>query len=149
MEYYSALKKTEIIMPFPATWKDLECVILSEAKEREIWYIPYMWNLKSNGTNELTYKTETDSENKLIVTREERWGWKGVCWELEIDMYTLLYLKWITNKDLLYCTGNSAQCYVATWWEGSLRENWYICIAELLWCPLETITVLLIGYIAI
>ena len=36
MEYYSALKKTEIIMPFPATWKDLECVILSEAKEREI-----------------------------------------------------------------------------------------------------------------
>ena len=30
-----------------------------------------------------------------------------------IDMYTLLYLKWITNKDLLYSTGNSAQCYVA------------------------------------
>ena len=26
-----------------------------------------------------------------------------------IDMYTLLYLKWITNKDLLYSTGNSAQ----------------------------------------
>ena len=29
-----------------------------------------------------------------------------------IDMYTLLYLKWITNKDLLYSTGNSAQYYV-------------------------------------
>ena len=29
--------------------------------------------------------------------------------------YTLLYLKWITNKDLLYSTGNSAQCYVAAW----------------------------------
>ena len=28
-------------------------------------------------------------------------------------MYTLLYLKWITNKDLLYSTGNSAQSYVA------------------------------------
>ena len=28
------------------------------------------------------------------------------------DMYTLLYLKWITNKDLLYSTGNSAQYYV-------------------------------------
>ena len=23
--------------------------------------IPYMWNLKSNNTNELTYKTERDS----------------------------------------------------------------------------------------
>ena len=26
-------------------------------------------------------------------------------------MYTLLYLKWTTNKALLYSTGNSAQCY--------------------------------------
>ena len=33
--------------------------------------------------------------------------------ELGMDMYTLLYLKWITNKEPLYSTGNSAQCYVA------------------------------------
>ena len=32
-----------------------------------------------------------------------------------IDLYTLLYLKWITKKDLLYNTRNSAQCYVAAW----------------------------------
>ena len=30
-------------------------------------------------------------------------------------MYTLLYSKRITNKDLLHSTGNSAQCYVAAW----------------------------------
>ena len=30
-------------------------------------------------------------------------------------MYTLLYLKWITSKDLLYSTWNSAQCYVPAW----------------------------------
>ena len=30
-----------------------------------------------------------------------------------MDMYTGLYLKWTTNKDLLYSTRNSAQCYVA------------------------------------
>ena len=35
--------------------------------------------------------------------------------EFGINMYILLYLKWITNKDLLYSTGNSAQCYVAAW----------------------------------
>ena len=35
-----------------------------------------------------------------------------------MDMYTVLYLKWITDKDLLYSTGNSAQCYVASWREG-------------------------------
>ena len=32
-----------------------------------------------------------------------------------MDMCILLYLKWITNKDLLYSTGNSAQPYVAAW----------------------------------
>ena len=32
-----------------------------------------------------------------------------------MDMYTLLYLKWITDKDQLYATWNSAQCYVAAW----------------------------------
>ena len=38
--------------------------------------------------------------------------------EFGIDMYTLLYLKQITNKDLLYTIGNSAQCYVAAWMGG-------------------------------
>ena len=34
-----------------------------------------------------------------------------------MDMYTLLYLKWI-NKDLLWSTGNFTQCYVAAWMGG-------------------------------
>ena len=43
-----------------------------------------------------------------------------------MDMYTLLYLKWVTNKDLLYRTGNSAQSYLAAWMEGGLGENEYM-----------------------
>ena len=39
-------------------------------------------------------------------------------------MYTLLYLKWITNKDLLYSTWNSAQCYVAAWTGGEFEREW-------------------------
>ena len=39
---------------------------------------------------------------------------EGIFREFEMDMYTLLYFKWITNKDLLYSTGNSAPCYMAT-----------------------------------
>ena len=36
-------------------------------------------------------------------------GWEeGTVRESGIDMYTLLYLKWIINKALLYNTGNSA-----------------------------------------
>ena len=33
----------------------------------------------------------------------------GIVREFGIDMYTLLYVKRITSKDLLYSTGNSAQ----------------------------------------
>ena len=35
MDYYSAIKKNEI-MPFPATGIDLEIIILSEERERQI-----------------------------------------------------------------------------------------------------------------
>ena len=48
--------------------------------------------------------------------------------EFGINMYTLLYLKWITNKDLLHSTGNSAQSYVQPGWERSLRENEYMYV---------------------
>ena len=33
--------------------------------------------------------------------------------EFGMDKYILLYLKWITNKDLLYSIANCVQCYEA------------------------------------
>ena len=61
MEYYSALIKNEI-MPFATTWMDPEIFMLSEVTQRQIAYdITYMWNLK-NGTRELIYKTEIESQ---------------------------------------------------------------------------------------
>ena len=45
MEYYSAIKKNEI-MPFATTWMDLEIIILSEVKYQISYDITYMWNLK-------------------------------------------------------------------------------------------------------
>ena len=64
MEYYSAIKKKEL-MPFAATWMQLEIIILREVKserERQIPYdITYMWNLKYDA-NEPISKRETDSQ---------------------------------------------------------------------------------------
>ena len=41
-----------------------------------------------------------------------------------MNMYTLLYFKWITDKDLLYSTWKSAQCYVAAWMGGKFGGEW-------------------------
>ena len=41
-----------------------------------------------------------------------------------MDMYTRPHVKWITNKDLLSSTGNSAQCYVAAWMGGEFVGEW-------------------------
>ena len=35
MEYYSAIKKKNEIMPFATTWMDLEIIILSEISQKE------------------------------------------------------------------------------------------------------------------
>ena len=37
-------------------------------------------------------------------TKGGKWGWGGgvMNWEIGIDMYTLIYIKQITNKNLLY-----------------------------------------------
>ena len=62
-----------------------------------------------------------------------------------MDMYTLLYFKCITNKDLVYSTENSAQCYVAAWVGGQFWGQW-IRMAESLLCSPETFTALFISY---
>ena len=58
-------------------------------------------------------------------------------------MYTLLYLKWIINRNLLYSTGSSAQCGVAARvGRGVGRVDTCIWMAESLHCSPETITTL-------
>ena len=66
MKYYSAINKNEI-MPFVATWMDLEIIILSEVSQTEkdkYHDIMYTQNLKKKkeDINELIYKTEADSQ---------------------------------------------------------------------------------------
>jgi len=60
------------------------------------------------------YKTKTDTETlrTSLWLPGGRLG-EGIIRKFGMDIYTLLYLKWITNKDPLYSTCNFAQCYVA------------------------------------
>ena len=62
-----------------------------------------------------------------------------------MDMYTMLYLKQITNKSLLYSTWNSAQCYVAAWMGEEFEGEWirvYLCL-ESICCSPKTIYITL------
>ena len=46
--------------------------------------------------------------------------------ELGVDMYTLLYLKCVTNKILLYSMGILLNVMWEPGWGGSLGENGYM-----------------------
>ena len=54
---------------------------------------------------------QTEDIRRVIHCSPE---FRGIVRECGIGRYTLLYLKWITNKDQLYSTGNSAQYSVTT-----------------------------------
>ena len=86
--------------------------------------IPCMWHLKSFFTKQ---KETHRLQNEFMVVRVGM----GRHRDSGKFMYTLLYLKWIANKDLLYSTWNSAQCYVPAWWEEGLQGEMdtYICMA--------------------
>ena len=75
MEYYSAIKKNEI-MPFAATWMELEIIILSEVRERQIYDMSCMWNLKKwyKWTYLQNRERLKDIENKLMATRGKGGG---------------------------------------------------------------------------
>ena len=76
MKCHSAIKKNEI-MPFAATWMDLEIIVLSEVSQTEkdkYHMISLICGILKKATNELVYKTEIESdvENKLMVTKGEK-----------------------------------------------------------------------------
>ena len=64
MEYYSAIKKYNEIMPFVATWMDLKVVTLSEVRQRNI-NIGYHSYVKKE-KKQMNLSTETDLQTLKI-----------------------------------------------------------------------------------
>ena len=57
-----------------------------------------------------------------MVTRGKEGG--GINWEIGIAIYTLLYIKWINNKPLLYSTENSTQYSVMAYMGKESKNKW-------------------------
>ena len=51
-------------------------------------------------------------------------GGGGMNWEIGIDIYTLLYIKQINKKNLLFSTGNSTQYSVMTYIGVESKKEW-------------------------
>jgi len=84
MEYYSAIKRTKIL-PFAATWMQLEILILSEVsqteKDMDRMLSTCMWALKygHKGIYLQNRRRLTDLENRVSVAKGEGEGvgWTG------------------------------------------------------------------------
>jgi len=101
MEYYSAIKKNKI-MPFAATWIELETLILSEVsqKEKEKYHMISLI-LVSN----IQHKWTFPQKRKLWTWRIDLWlprvGESGRDWDRGVNRCKLLLLEWINNEILL------------------------------------------------
>ena len=117
MEYYSAIKRNEIVS-FAETWMDLETVIQSEVSQKEknkYRILTHTCGIWKNGIDDLICKAEIETQTQgtdVWIPRGEGEG--GMKWEIGFDIYTVLCIKQITNENLLYITGNSTQCSVVT-----------------------------------
>ena len=87
------------------------------------------------------------SRNEIYGYQREMWG-EVINQDVGINTYTLLYIKQMTNKDLLYNTGNYTQYSVITYMGKNLKKNGYmyiyinLCITDSLCCTPENNTTL-------
>ena len=120
-------------------------ITLSEISQiqKDKYGITYMGNLKKGGTNELIYKTEVEAwmqETNLWIP-----GWGGINWKIGTDVYTLLYIKYITNNNLLYIA-QGTQYSNGLRGKRILKIKVDICTTDLVCYMPETSTTLYINY---
>ena len=80
--------------------------------ERQILYNrAYVWNLENNGINAFIGKAE------IVANRKQTRGYQGgpgTNWEIEIDVYTLLCIKYKTNEELSFPGGSEGKASAST-----------------------------------
>ena len=92
-------------MSSAATGTDLEMTKLSQS-ENDKYHLLLICEIWKNDTNDLVYETETDYKLWKQTYGYQRGKVEGrINEEFWINIYTVLYVKQVINKDLLYSTG--------------------------------------------
>ena len=104
MEYYSAIKRNKI-GSFVEMQMDLETVIQNEVRKRKTNIVYQHIYVESRKMVQMSLFCRAGIE--MLTQRTGGWtrsreGEGGMNWEVRIDIYTLICIKWITNKNLLY-----------------------------------------------
>ena len=90
--------------------------------------------------NLLTGRRQTRSLRQQAMASRGRMR-EGIVRGVGMDRGSLLYLRWITSKDLLDGTWNSAQCFVVARMREESGGEWiHGWMAESLHCSPETVT---------
>ena len=99
---------------------------INESKrERQMQYdATYMWNLKHN-TNQLIYKTKTDSQVQKTDLLPREMGVREVRNE-SLGLAEANCVGWINDNVLLYSTGNNIQYFVTN--HNGKYEKEHICV---------------------
>ena len=84
----------------------------------------YIYKVQKNTIDDLVCKAEIEAQKRTnIDTKGEKED--GINWEIELDIYTLPYINYITNKNLLYSTANFIHSTVGPKLEGNPEKGGY------------------------
>ena len=106
-EYHLAIKKIKFCHLQQHGWiMRMLCLVVSSKQRQILCGITYMWNLKNNANKCFRFK---DEGKKPVVTKGKREEVKG-----KIKRYKQLCINQISNRDILYSTGNYSYYPVIT-----------------------------------
>ena len=124
MEYYSAIKRNtceSVLM----RWVSLEPIIPSELsqKEKDKYRITmHIYGIQENGTENFICRATMEKQSQRRLMDMGRGEERVRCMERVTWKFTLPYVKYIANGNLLYSTGNSNRGSVSTQRGGMGRD---------------------------
>ena len=118
VEYQSAIK-TNTFESVLMTWMNLEPIVQSEVNQKEkdkYCILMHIYSIQKNGTEEFIYRAAMEKH------RNQREEVRVRCMERVTQKLTIPCVKYITNGNLLYGSGNSNRGSVSTQRGGMGRE---------------------------